>query len=162
MLLLTGEYDLTIDEKNRLSIPAKVRDQIPADEYGNGFYLVPGVDGILCLYPDLYYQRIALAVAPRMVAPDEFVAFERVNFALAGKAGLDRQGRVLLTEKAIRRAGLKERVSLIGVRDHLEIWDTDQWERYLSERLQTHEQLLLQVREESMKQESELANRYTP
>ena len=43
MLLLTGEYELTIDEKNRLSIPARLREQIDTEQYGRGFYLVLGV-----------------------------------------------------------------------------------------------------------------------
>ncbi len=155
MLLLTGEFELTLDGKNRLSIPAKVREQYSTEEFGTAFYLVLGANRILNLYPEKYYQRIALAVAPRMVAPDELLAYERVNFALAGKVELDRQGRVLLTEKAIRRAGLKEQVTLIGARDHLEIWDQEQWDRYLTENLPFHEQTLLQVRDEALKKARE-------
>ncbi len=157
MLLLTGEYELTIDEKNRLSVPARIREQIDPQEHGQGFYQVLGVNRILSLYPDKYYQRIALAVAPRMVAPDESLAFDRVNYALAGRVELDRQGRVLLNEKALRRVGLKEQVTLIGARDHLEIWDQQQWERYLEEHLLDHEQMLLKAREEAMRRERETA-----
>ncbi len=157
MLLLTGEYELTIDEKNRLSVPARVREQIDPEEHGQGFYQVLGVNRILSLYPDKYYQRIALAVAPRMVAPDESLAFDRVNYALAGRVELDRQGRVLLNEKALRRVGLKEQVTLIGARDHLEIWDQQQWEQYLEEHLLDHEQMLLKAREEAMRRERETA-----
>ncbi len=157
MLLLTGEYELTIDEKNRLSVPARIREQIDPQEHGQGFYQVLGVNRILSLYPDKYYQRIALAVAPRMVAPDESLAFDRVNYALAGRVELDRQGRVLLNEKALRRVGLKEQVTLIGARDHLEIWDQQQWEQYLEEHLLDHEQMLLKAREEAMRRERETA-----
>lgn len=157
MLLLTGEYELTIDEKNRLSVPARIREQIDPQEHGQGFYQVLGVNRILSLYPDKYYQRIALAVAPRMVAPDESLAFDRVNYALAGRVELDRQGRVLLNEKALRRVGLKEQVTLIGARDHLEIWDQQQWERYLEEHLLDYEQMLLKAREEAMRRERETA-----
>ena len=157
MLLLTGEFELRIDEKNRLSIPARVREQISEEEWGSGFYLVWGVNRILSLYPDKYYQRIALAVAPRRVAPDESLAFDRVNFALAGKVDLDRQGRVLLGEKMVSRAKLSEEVALIGARDHLEIWDRQQWDRYLDKHMEAHEQMLLQAREEALKREREMA-----
>ncbi|MCF7958185.1 MAG: hypothetical protein K9M57_07040 [Phycisphaerae bacterium] len=157
MLLLTGEFELTLDGKNRLSIPAKVREQYSTEEYGTALYLVLGANRILNLYPEKYYQRIALAVAPRMVAPDELLAYERVNFALAGKVELDRQGRVLLNEKAIRRAGLKEQVTLIGARDHLEIWDQEQWDLYLTENLPFHEKTLLQVRDEALRKTREEA-----
>ena len=155
MLLLTGEFELSIDDKHRLFIPTRVREQISPDDHGSGFYLVLGINRILSLYPDGYYQRIALAVAPRTVAPDEMLAFERVNFALAGRVELDRQGRVLLPDKALKRANLKEQVTLIGVRDHLEVWNSQQWESYLGEHIGRHEQMLLQMREEAIRKERE-------
>ena len=159
MLIFTGEFELTIDEKNRLSMPVKVRQQMPSEDYGSGFYQVLGVDRVISLYPDRYYERIALAVAPRKVAPDESLAFDRVNYALAGRVELDRQGRVLLPEKALRRSGLQQRVTLIGARDHLELWDQLQWEQYLSEHMAEHEKLLLQAREEALRREREYAER---
>ena len=155
VILLTGEFELSIDDKHRLFIPTRVREQILPEENGSGFYLVLGINRILSLYPDRYYQRIALAVAPRTVAPDEMLAFERVNFALAGRVELDRQGRVLLPDKALKRADLKEQVTLIGVRDHLEVWNTQQWERYLAEHIERHERMLLQMREEASRKDRE-------
>jgi len=157
MLMLTGEYELVLDEKNRLSIPARVREQIIPEEHGSGFYLIPGANRILNLYPDKYYQRIALAVAPRMAAPDELLAYERVNFALAGRVELDRQGRVLIAEKMLKRAQLTEQVMLVGVRDHLELWDVEQWGRFVNEHLAMHEQKLLEARAETLRQERESA-----
>ena len=159
MLILTGEFELTIDEKNRLSIPVRVREQVLTPEHGTAFYQVLGVDRIISLYPDRYYERIALAVAPRKVAPDESLAFDRINYALAGRVELDRQGRVLLNEKMLRRADLEERVTLIGARDHLEVWDQDRWTAYLSEHLGAHEQMLLQARAETLRVEREIAER---
>jgi MraZ protein len=157
MILLTGEYELTLDEKYRLFIPAKVRQQIDAPEEGDDFYLIFGVNRILSLYPEKYYKRIALAVAPGTAAPDETLAYERVHYALAGKVELDRQGRVLIGEKAVHRAGLKSQVTLIGVRDHLEVWDAGIWEKYLEEHLGLHEQMLLQAREEAYRRERQQA-----
>ena len=159
MLLLTGEYELALDEKNRLSIPARIREHLLREQEAGGFYLVLGVNFILSLYPERYYERIALAVAPRTVAPDESLAFERVNYALAGRVELDRQGRVLLPDKALRRTGLKERVTLIGVRDHMEIWDQSQWDKYLQEHMEAHEKMLLQAREEALRLERSLVGR---
>jgi len=158
MLFITGEYDLTIDEKNRLSIPVRAREQVQSNENGWGFYVVLGANKTVSLYPDRYYQRIALAVAPRKAAPDEWLTFERINYALAGRVELDRQGRVLLPEKSIRRAGLKEQVTLIGVRDHLEIWNQDQWEQFLCEHLAAHEQMLLEARAQVLRREHEEAD----
>ena len=158
MLMLTGEYELSIDEKYRLSIPARVREATGEMEASGGFYVIPHKHW-LDLYTEEYFQRLALAVAPRMAAPDESLAFDRVHFALASKVELDRQGRVLLGEKAVRRACLTEQVTLIGARDHLEVWDRVQWELHADERLDSQEQYLLQARMEVLRQEREAAGR---
>jgi len=147
MLLLTGEYEHTIDEKGRLFISNKLRSQIDVDEHGSNFYLVLGVNGILCLYPEKYFQQIALAVAPGKVAPDEAVVFERMSFALASKVELDRQGRLLLSEKLRRRAGLQNSITLIGVRDHIELWNAASWEEYLNQNMEQYQQQMMQARQ---------------
>jgi MraZ protein len=158
MLLLTGEFDLTIDDKNRLGIPARVREQYNDQKFGSGFYQVLGANQILSLYPDKYYKHVVLVVAPRMVAPDESLAMDRVNYSLAGRVELDRQGRVLLSDKLLKRAKLKEQVTLIGVRDHLEVWDQKVWSEYLEQNIGNQEKLLLQAREEMfrLQQQSEM------
>lgn len=157
MLLLTGEFELRMDDKNRLSIPTRVREQIDPQEHGAGFYQILGANRVVWLYPEKCYQRIALAEAPRTAAPDEMLAFDRVNYALAGRVELDRQGRILVSDKLIRRAGLQERVTLIGVRDHLEVWDQERWERYLEENLAAHEDMLLLARQDELRRERQRA-----
>ena len=153
MLLLTGEYDLSLDEKNRIAIPSKIREQILPEEHGRGFYQVLGPSRILCLYPDEYYRRFVLAVVPGKAAPDELLTIDRVNLSQAGRVELDRQGRVLLTEKMLQRASLKNQVTLIGARDHLEVWDKVQWEAYLGEHFGWHEESLLMARQVMIERE---------
>lgn len=133
MLLLTGEYEHTLDAKGRLFLTNKLRSQIDSEEYGANFYLAMGPNGVLCLYPEKCFQQIALAVAPGKGAPDEAVVYERLSFALASRVELDRQGRLLINEKLRNRAALKNNLTLVGVRDHIEIWDTDNWESYMAD-----------------------------
>jgi MraZ protein len=155
MLLLTGEYEHTIDEKGRIFISNKLRSQIDADEHGSSFYLVLGANGILCLYPERYFQQIALAVAPGTAAPDEAVAFERMSFALASKVELDRQGRLLLSEKLRKRAGLENSVTLVGVRDHIELWNAANWEEYINQHMTQYQQQIMQARQAVLQKQSE-------
>lgn len=154
MLLLTGEYEHVIDGKSRVLISNKLRNQIDAEEHGSNFYLVLGANGILCLYPEKYFERIALAVAPGAAAPDEAVAFERISFALAGKVELDNQGRLLLNEKLRKRAGLKDHVTLIGVRDHIELWNSENWEQYLADNMAQYQKQMSQARQVVLQKES--------
>jgi MraZ protein len=155
MLLLTGEYEHVVDDKNRVLVSNKLRSQIDADEHGSSFYLVFGANGILCLYPEKYFEQIALAVAPGATAPDEAVAFERISFALASKVELDGQGRLLLNERLRRRAGLKDQVTLVGVRDHIELWNSKDWERYLSDNMAQYQKQMSQARQLVLQRQNE-------
>ncbi len=154
MLMLTGEYEHTLDEKNRLFISNKLRSQIDVEQHGSSFYLAMGANGILCLYPEKYFQQIALAGAPGMAAPDETVAFERLSFALASKVELDRQGRLLLTEKLRKRAKLSSTLTLVGVRDHIELWNTENWEKYLEDNIFQYQQQITQARQTVLQKQS--------
>ena len=154
MLMLTGEYEHALDDKNRLFVTNKLRNQIDTDEHGSSFYLVMGTNGVLCLYPEKYFQQIALAGAPRTAAPDEAVAFERLGFALASKVELDRQGRLLLSEKVRKRARLGSALTLVGVRDHIELWNTDNWEKYLSDNFTQYQQQMAVARQSVLQNES--------
>ena len=147
MLMLTGEYEHTLDGKGRLFVSNKLRSQIDAEEHGSSFYLVMGANGILCLYPEKYFQQIALAGAPGTAAPDEAVVFERLSFALASRVELDRQGRLLLNEKLRKRAKLGNALTLVGIRDHIELWNTNDWEKYLADNLSQYQQQMAQARQ---------------
>jgi len=155
MLLLTGEYEHIVDGKSRVLISNKLRNQIDADEHGSNFYLVLGANGILCLYPEKYFEQIVLAVAPRATAPDETVAFERISFALASKVELDKQGRLLLNEKLRKRARLKDHVTLVGVRDHIELWNSESWEQYLTEHMAQYQKQMSQARQAVLQKEGQ-------
>jgi MraZ protein len=155
MLLLTGEYRHVIDGKNRVLISNKLRGQIDVDEHGSNFYLVLGANGILCLYPEKYFEQIVLAVAPNTTAPDEAVAFERISFALASKVELDGQGRLLLNERLRERAGLKDRITLVGVRDHIELWNNENWEQYLADNMTQYQKQMSQARQVVLQKQNE-------
>jgi MraZ protein len=154
MLLLTGEYQHVVDDKGRVLVSNKLRSQIDAEEHGVNFYLVLGANGILCLYPEKDFERLVLSVAPGATAPDEAVAFERISFAMSSKIELDNQGRLLLNERLRKRAGLKEDITLVGVRDHIELWNTQDWEQYLSDHMSQYQQQMTQARQFVMQQQT--------
>ena len=155
MLLLTGEYQHIIDSKSRVLISNKLRNQIDSDEHGSNFYLVLGANGILCLYPEKYFEQIVLAVAPGTTAPDEAVAFERMSFALASKVELDAQGRLLINDRLRKRAGLKDQITLVGVRDHIEIWNNENWEQYLDDNMAQYQKQMSQARQAVLRKQNE-------
>ena len=147
MLLLTGEYQHVIDNKSRVLVSTKLRNQIDAVKHGSNFYLVLGANGILCLYPERYFEQLITTAGSEKCAPDEAVAFERMSFALTSKVELDNQGRLLLNESLRKRAGLKERITLVGVRDHIELWNSKNWEQYLSAHMSQYQKQMSQARQ---------------
>lgn len=155
MLKLTGEYQHVVDGKGRVLISNKLRNQIDVDEHGSNFYLVLGSNGILCLYPEKYFEQIVMAATPGTVAPDEVVAFERLSFALASKVELDGQGRLLLNDILRKRAGLKDQITLVGVRDHIELWNNESWEQYLNDHIVQYQKQMSQARQAVLQKQSE-------
>jgi len=127
-LLLIGEYELAIDEKHRLSLPADIRKAIISDRDGDAFFLVLGRNGKPWLYPERYYEQIVFQEEPEITPEEEQLDFDHMNFALADKITWDSQGRMLIPEKTLRRTGLGREVTMIGSRDHLELWNRADWQ----------------------------------
>ena len=138
MALFVGEFDQTIDAvKHRLAIPLALREQIVLDEDGKDFYLILGPDRHLWLYPDQYYRRL-LATLQRSPIPSRKNQKGDLLFAFARVLKPDSQGRVVLPEKAMQRATVSDRITLLGKGDHIELWPTDEWERYVEDALQRY------------------------
>jgi MraZ protein len=154
MLLLAGEHKHVIDEKGRVLVSNKLRNQIDVDEHGGSLYLVRGPNGILCLYPEKCFRRLILSMAPPGMPADEAVVFERIAFGRASKVELDGQGRLLLGEKLRTQAGLKDDVTLVGVRDHIELWNTRDWEQYVADHMPQYQQQMVQAWQLVMQQEA--------
>ena len=125
--VLFDEYELTIDDKNRLLIPAEVRRSI-LPEHGEAFFVVMGVNRVPWFYPEKYYEELVMQAPADITPGEDLLAFDQMHFAMTTKVPWDKQGRVLIPDKTLRRAGLGKEVTLIGVRDHLELWNRADWE----------------------------------
>ena len=147
MPFFTGEHEQTIGAKRRLAINSALREeQRPED--GEQFYLVLGPDKHLWLYPDEYYRRLASSMK-RSLLPSRQVAKMSLFFAMARLLNPDAQGRVILPEKSLRRTGMEnvEAVTLVGKGDHIEIWPTDEWDRFMDESMPSYEDMLYEAAE---------------
>ncbi len=147
MPFFTGEHEQTIGAKRRLAINSALREeQRPED--GEQFYLVLGPDKHLWLYPDEYYRRLASSMK-RSLLPSRQVAKMSLFFAMARLLNPDAQGRVILPEKSLRRIGMEnvEAVTLVGKGDHIEIWPTDEWERFMDQAMPSYEDMLYEAAE---------------
>ena len=127
--MLLGEHEHTLDDKNRLTLPAKLRAA-----FAGGLVITRGMDG--CLYAYRRGDWDAL-VESRLATLDplskEGRRMQRFFFAGAAEVEPDRQGRVMIPAALIDHAGLGREVVVAGVRDHLEIWDRAKWRQELNE-----------------------------
>jgi len=127
--MLVGEFDHTIDEKNRLTLPAKFRQA-----FAGGLVVTRGMDGCLYVFPREEWEA---SVEARLGELDplskEGRLMQRYFYSGAAEADPDKQGRVMVPTALSEHAGLGKDVVIAGVRDHLEIWDRSKWREHVRE-----------------------------
>ena len=128
--MLIGEYRHTIDDKNRLSLPAKFRQ-----EMGKKVIITPGLDSCLFVFTPKEWDKISghLSVSESSLLSADNRKFNRFLLGGAVEAEVDSIGRMLVPEHLREQAHLKSKVVFIGVRDRVEIWDEATWQKYSGE-----------------------------
>jgi MraZ protein len=120
--MFLGEFVHTIDEKGRLTIPAKFRADLAA-----GLVVTRGIDRCLAIYPMEEWDRLAERVSALPVTDRRARAFRRLMFANASDAIPDRQGRVLIPPRLREYAGLNNEAIVTGLSTYVEVWSPDAW-----------------------------------
>ena len=127
--LLLGEFEHTIDEKNRLTLPARFRSS-----FAQGIVVTRGMDGCLYAYARPNWETyVQSRLAPLDPLSQEGRRMQRFFFAGATEGELDKQGRVMIPGALLEHAGLGREVVVAGVNDHVEIWDRAAWREELRE-----------------------------
>jgi MraZ protein len=127
--MFTGEFEHTIDEKNRLTLPARFRESFP-----EGLVVTRGMDGCLYAYARSDWERLVdtqLASLNPLSRDDRMI--QRYFFSAATETSPDKQGRIMLPSALIEHAKLGREVVVAGVHDHLEIWDRDTWRQQIAD-----------------------------
>ena len=120
--MLTGQYTHSIDAKGRVNFPAKLREEL-----GERFIITRGLDNCLFVYSvDEWDQRAAKL---HELPISKSAPLNRFFFAGAAEAEPDKQGRVLLPAHLREYAGLDRDVTIAGVSNRAEIWDSERWEK---------------------------------
>jgi MraZ protein len=127
--MLLGEYDHTLDDKNRLTLPARFRQA-----FVEGIVVTRGMDGCLFAYTrDAWESMVGSRLATLNTLSKEGRRMQRFFFSGATETELDKQGRVGLPAALLEHAKLGRDVVVAGVHDHLEIWDRAAWRLELAE-----------------------------
>ena len=125
--MLSGDHEHTLDEKNRLTLPSRFRPH-----FAEGLVLSRGMEGCLCIYtPEQFTQKVESRLNELDPFSREGRAMERFYYSSAVEAVPDKQGRIMIPQSLLQKAGLTRDVLVIGVSSRLEVWNRATWHQYM-------------------------------
>jgi MraZ protein len=128
-----GEYTVKVDDKGRLTVPSRLRNVMEVE--GDAvWYMTRGFDGCIAMYPRDEWRRIRAQVSRYSSMNPKALDFRRMFFSSMGEAKIDGQGRMAVAPHLRELGGIdaESEAVLIGVDDHLEIWNLDRWRSFQS------------------------------
>lgn len=126
MKLFLGEYDHALDERGRVTLPRKIRQELGEEQV----ILARGFDICIFGFDRESWEREAAKQLEAPVTDEKARAIRRYMFAGAEKVGVDKLGRILVPALLKEYANVREAVMVIGAGDHFELWDKAHWEEY--------------------------------
>ena len=138
--MFRGIFHNSIDEKGRVSIPARFRDQIQND-HQTPLVLTLGFDQCLFLYPSDTWQKIEEKLSSMDSLNAEVRQFQRTIMRATDEVDLDQQGRIVISPVLRKEAGLGKSVVIVGLLNRIEIWDKQKYESYHTQSSQSLELL---------------------
>jgi MraZ protein len=139
-MALTGTYLRTLDDKKRLAVPKRIKDDF-AEDHLDSLIIAPGTEKSLVIYSPLGFDRFAA----RLSGAPEHQRYMRLFYSSAERMEFDSQSRVRIPDRLADYAGLKRDVYLLGVQDHAELWDKESWDAFTTTHTPEFDQLALKA-----------------
>lgn len=133
MKLFLGEYDHSLDDRGRITLPKKIREEIKEKEV----VLSRGFDRCIFGFDRTSWEAEATKQLTASVTEEKGRQLRRYIFAAAEIVEIDKLGRILLPAQLKEYASIRTEAVVIGAGDHFEIWDSSVWKTYSSQ-LSTH------------------------
>ncbi|MDY0283379.1 MAG: division/cell wall cluster transcriptional repressor MraZ [Synergistaceae bacterium] len=125
--MLVGSYNHKLDSKGRTVLPARFRGEL-----GSSIVATIGIDCCIALYPVSRWEELILKLKDLSSFKKKTRDFRRVLLSMATELEIDGSGRILIPSGLREYAVIDQEVTLIGLEDHLEIWDSIRWEEQRS------------------------------
>ena len=125
MTLFLGEFIHSLDDKSRVTIPAKFREGL-----GDRFIITRGLDNCLFVYPMNEWAIMEEKLKRLPFTKSDARAFVRFLFSGATECELDKQGRILIPSNLRDFANINKEAIIIGVSNRVEVWSKENWEKY--------------------------------
>lgn len=123
--MFSGRYEYTIDDKGRLSIPARFRD-ILSSHY-NQKLILTNLDGCIAAYPEKEWTDLQERIEKSGAFKKEARSFLRFFYSGVSECPIDRLGRVLVPQSLRNYAAIRKSVVIIGMNRKIEIWSEEAW-----------------------------------
>ncbi len=142
-----GSYEHTLDEKNRLLIPKKLKEGLKENAF---LYILKGFESCLAVYNQDEFDKL--------IKQSESISFNKKNsrdylrlmLSSVTELNIDKVGRIQLPQQLINKFQISRNVIIIGVYDHFEIWDKTKYEEYQSEANERFEQIAESLEKENV------------
>jgi MraZ protein len=121
--MFLGQYQHTIDNKGRLTIPARYRELLDTE----GAYITRGFDHNLMVLPVPYFNRMSHEANQLRVTDPRARLLKRILYGNAGLVEMDRVGRILIPQFLREGVGLDGEAVVVGVGDYFEVWSPEMW-----------------------------------
>lgn len=128
LIMLMGEFHHNIDDKFRLIIPSKFRNEL-----GEKYVITKGLDHSLFVYSESEWNKLIEKLGTLEFTKKNVRAFERSFIGGASLNEFDKQGRINITSPLVHYANIKKECVIIGVNERLEIWAIEEFEKYMGE-----------------------------
>ena len=126
--MFIGEYQHTLDPKNRVIMPSKFREKL-----GDSFVMTKGLDNCLFIYSSEEWSIVEDKLKSLPMTNKDARAFVRFFFAGACECELDKQGRILMPNNLKDYAKIDKELVIIGVSTRIEIWSREEWNKFNSD-----------------------------
>ncbi len=128
--MLMGEFNHSIDDKLRLIIPSKFRDEL-----GEKVIITRGLENCLFIYSEKEWEKVVSKLKSLPFTKKDARSFTRMFLSGATTEEFDKQGRIKITKQLKDYASLIKDCVVIGVNDRLEVWSKENWDNYFNERV---------------------------
>lgn len=144
MAFFKGQETYSIDAKGRVSVPAKMRRSI-SPEANNSFTITRGQDKCIVAYPMDEWRKYEDKFQELNQYDAQNRYFLRMILSWSEETALDAQQRISLPKKLIDFAGIEGKVTIVGVGDHIELWNPDEYDKYLAGYDESYEEIAAKV-----------------
>ena len=120
-----GSFTHNLDEKGRLMIPRKMREEL-----GYKVYIMKGFEGSLSLYNEERYQKLVEEFSRLSFNQSKVRDYLRLQFASTYEMEVDKLGRVQIPTALLTKYNISKEVLVLGIGDHIEVWDKAKYEEY--------------------------------